>query len=397
MKTLLVNLAADLAGRLAAARDGWVNFWFAPADPLMLGVLRVGTGLVLLWVLLVTGRILSDQYAPDAWIDQETANILREQTPFMPPLPSWDPPGADDRRGIEYHPELNSGPGVAPYSRRWNIWPGYAYTMGLTQFSPYFHLKTAAGMWLVHGLSLLVVVLFTAGVATRVTSVLAWAVALSYVHRVSSALFGMDTMMAALLLYLAVGPSGDALSFDRWWAERRRRAAGLPALDRPGPSAMAGVALRLLQVHFALIYLASGTSKLQGPAWWNGTAIWQTLANYEFTPERFPGYTAGLRLLAENRWVWELFHTGGTLFTLGLEVSLPFLIWYRPWRGPLVVAAVMLHTGISLTMGLHSFSVLMVLMVLSFTDPDWLRSWFARRAAPRPVPAARAEEAMAAS
>src|SRR6185503_2420103 len=144
--------------------------------------------------------------------------------------------------------------------------------------------------------------------------------------------------------------------------------------------------LRLLQVHFCLIYLASGCSKLQGAAWWNGTAIWQTLANYEFTPERFPGYTAILRLLSQNRFVWEIFHTGGTLFTLFLEVGLPFLIWHRQWRWLCMLGSLMLHAGISVTMGLHSFSVLMMLILLSFTDPDWLRSLFAARAEPTPAP-----------
>ncbi|NBO92877.1 MAG: hypothetical protein EBV06_11300 [Planctomycetia bacterium] len=379
MTSFLFTLWSDLLDRAHAVRDGWAQFWFSPADPLMLGVLRIGTGLVLLWVILATGRMLPTMYGPDAWIDQETARILREQTPYIPPLPTWEPTGPDDRPGIVYQPELNQGPGVDDYSRRWNIWPGYAYSMGQLQFSPYFHLKTSPGLWTTHVLSLIIVVLFTAGVWTRVTSVLAWIVALAYIHRVSSALFGMDTMMALLLLYLMIGPSGDSLSFDRLWTNRQRKIAGLPILDRPEPSEMAGVALRLLQVHFALIYFAAGTSKLQGPSWWNGTAIWQTLANYEFTPERFPGYTAMLRLLAENRWGWELFHTGGTLFTLFLELGFPFLVWYRSWRWFCVLCALALHTGISITMGLHSFSVLMGLIALSFTDPAWLRSWFVKQ------------------
>jgi hypothetical protein len=394
VKAFIVNLWSDLVDRLTAARDGWNHFWFAPADPLLLGVLRIGTGLTLLWVLVVTSRILPDLYGPDGWIDARTANRLREETPFMPPLPSWDPPGPDDRRGIEWHPELNQGPGVEPYARTWNMWPGYAYSRGLAQFSPYFHVKTPLALWATHGLCLLVAVLFTAGVATRVTSVLAWVVALSYIHRASSAVFGMDTMMALLLLYLAIGPCGDALSFDRWWNNRRRVAVGLPPLDRPEPSVMAGVALRLLQVHFALIYLASGTAKLQGAAWWNGTAIWQTLANYEFTPHD-AAYTAALRLLSENRFVWEIFHTGGTLFTLCMEIGLPFLIWHRQWRWLCMLGSLMLHTGISLTMGLHSFSVLMMLILLSFTDPGWLRSLFAARAVPKPAPAERLAPAQA--
>jgi uncharacterized membrane protein YphA (DoxX/SURF4 family) len=329
---------------------------------------------VLLWVLFATSPLLTLFYGPEAWIDHKTANLIRNEMPMMPPLPSWDPSGPDDRQGIVYHPHLNQGSDVLPYAARWGMWPGYAYSRGMAQFSPYFHTESTTEMWVVHGLSLLAVLLFTLGLWTRITSVLAWVVALSYIHRVSSALFGMDTMMALLLLYLAIGPSGTALSLDNWLVNRRRRLEGLAPLGVQ-TSVLAGLGLRLIQVHFAFIYLASGISKLQGPSWWNGTAIWQTLSNYEFTPERFPGYTTFLRLITEERWVWEIFHSGGTLFTLGLEISFLFLVWYRGWRVVLVLGAYMLHTGISLTMGLHSFSFLMILMASSFVNPQWLRSW----------------------
>ena len=397
----VASLVRDVQSRLQVAWEGWCWFWFTPADPLMLGVLRLGTGLVLLWVLTATGPLLPVLYGPEAWIDQKTANLIRQEMPLMPPLPSWDPIGPDDRQGIIYQPHLNQGPDVLPYAARWGMWPGYAYSRGLAQFSPFFHTESLVEMAVVHGLSLIAVFLFTIGLWTRLTSVLAWVVGLSYIHRVSSALFGMDTMMALLLLYLSIGPSGSALSLDNWLANRRRRRLGLEPLGVQ-TSVLAGVGVRLIQVHFAIIYLASGISKLQGPSWWNGTAIWQTLSNYEFTPERFPGYTAFLRLLTENRLIWEVFHSGGALFTLLLEISFLFLVWYRGWRVVLVLGAYLLHTGISLTMGLHSFSILMILMASSFVNPEWLRGcvawWFPRGRAqaeplPQPVPEPRPEVA----
>ncbi len=375
-------LWTDLITRSQVAVEGWRWFWFTPADPLLLGILRIGTGVVLLWVLVATSPLLPILFGPEAWIDHKTANLIRTEMPLMPPLPSWDPDGPDNRQGIIYKPHLNEGAERLAYASRWGMWPGYAYTRGMAQFSPYFHTETTTEMWVVHVLALTATLLFTLGLWTRVTSVITWAVALCYIHRVSSALFGMDTMMALLLLYLAIGPSGTALSLDNWLINRRRRLEGLEPLGVQY-SVMAGLGLRLIQLHFAFIYLASGISKLQGPSWWNGTAIWQTLANYEFTPERFPGYTAFLRLLTEERWVWELFHSGGVLFTLGLEISFLFLVWYRGWRVVLILGAYMLHIGISLTMGLHSFSFLMILMASSFVNPQWLRSWATWMLTPR--------------
>lgn len=369
-----VAVGIDLFGRLVAVRDGWNAFWFRPADPLPLGVMRVGTGLVFLWVLLVTGPLLPALYGPEAWVDQQTANLLREETPLMLPVPDWDETVTNPLQRPIHHPERLQGPHVHGYFLRWLDNPAFAYSNGQAQFSPYFHLRSPAAMWAFHLASIAVAGLFTLGLWSRVTCVLAWVVALCYIHRVSSALFGMDTMMAILLLYLAIGPSGDALSLDRWLGDRRRARLGLP-VEPPAASVTANLALRLAQVHFCLIYLASGTSKLQGAAWWNGTAVWQTLSNYEFTPERFPGYTAFLHALTQSRLVWELFHSGGSLFTLLLEIGLPFLVWYRGWRGAMLGGALVLHVGISLTMGLHSFSALMLMMAASFVPPEWWRGW----------------------
>jgi hypothetical protein len=89
-------------------------------------------------------------------------------------------------------------------------------------------------------------------------------------------LFGMDTMMNILLFYLMIGNSGAALSVDRLIARYRAARASLARsgtidsatqafLAVPPRSRGAGFALRLIQVHFCIIYLASGLAKLKGP------------------------------------------------------------------------------------------------------------------------------------
>ena len=85
-------------------------------------------------------------------------------------------------------------------------------------------------MWPVYALSMVVFVCFTLGVWTRVTSVLALFTAISYTSRVPAALFGLDQINIMLTLYLAIGPSGQCLSLDRWL---RRRRLGDYAHNRP--------------------------------------------------------------------------------------------------------------------------------------------------------------------
>jgi hypothetical protein len=275
-------------------------------------------------------------------------------------------------RVLAQRPEVWKRPGARAVFDHWGIDPQFTLDLGQPMFSLFYHLDTPGEMALVHALAIAVAVLFTLGVGTRVTSVLAWVLVLGYTHRTPAAMYGQDTMLAILLLYLMIGPSGAALSVDRLVLRWRQRRLGLPEGD-PAPSVGANVAIRLMQVHFCIIYLASGASKLQGAAWWNGTAIWQTLTNYEFAPAQFEAFTELLRQMTHNRWVWELFHFGGVIFTLLLELGLPFLIWYPRWRWLMMCGAVGMHTAIALSMGLVAFSLLMIVMLLSFVPPESLK------------------------
>ena len=67
--------------------------------------------------------------------------------------------------------------------------------------------------------------MFTVGFCTRITSVLSWLGAVSYVHRSGVTVFGGDTMLNILLIYLMIAPAGAALSVDRllayWWRIRK--------------------------------------------------------------------------------------------------------------------------------------------------------------------------------
>jgi hypothetical protein len=354
---------------------GWQAFWFNPASPTTLGVIRVLTGFVLLYILIVTSPLLPVIYSDDALLDRETMNIMRRETPWMPPSNQWEREDTEQPQQPRIErPELIGAPGNPAYTARWNVSPEFTIDEGLTIFSPYFHFGNPTWLFVCNALGIVVAVLFTLGLFTRVMAVLAWFIAMSTVHRSLPALFGMDTMLAILLLYLMLGPAGDAFSLDSLLRRRRlikdalENHKPLPDLA-PQPTVGANIVLRLLQIHFCIMYFAAGTSKLQGPAWWNGTAIWQTLSNYEFTPR--PWFmTELLRQTTYSRAVWETLFFGGAFATILLEISLPFLIWQKGWRWLMILGAVLLHTSIAITMGLTAFSMLMILIVGSFIPPE---------------------------
>jgi hypothetical protein len=369
-----MNPTAQSANASGVTLGPWDRFWFTPADPTTLGLIRIFCGLVVVYVHLAYIPDLQEFFGAGAWFDLRLADAHRQEMPWVAPGAGWAEPPVAKPLPEDVAERMRT----VQYIQRWGIDPRVATGKGTIGWSVWYHLTDSFWMNVVHGGVLVVLVLFTLGLWTRVTSVLAWLAALCYVQRSPVTLFGQDAIMMILLLYLMIGPSGAALSLDQWLARRRGASAW------PAPSVSANVALRLMQVHFCIIYLAAGTSKLLGGAWWNGTALWGTLANYEFAPLRFTAYAEALRWLCQHRWLWEAVMSAGSLFTLGLELGLPFLVWYPRLRGPMVVGAVLLHTLIAVSMGLVTFGLLMLALVLSFVPAAAVNRLLARREAAQP-------------
>ena len=62
----------------------------------------------------------------------------------------------------------------------------------------------------------------------------------------------------------------------------------------------------------------------------------------------------------------------------------PFLVWHRLWRPIVLSAALLMHLGITVSMGLGAFSAAMLTGCLAFVPPWVLRSLMAP-APPRPA------------
>jgi hypothetical protein len=119
--------------------------------------------------------------------------------------------------------------------------------------------------------------------------------------------------------------------------------------------------------------MASGTSKLLGSTWWNGTALWYIMANYEFTPLRFSWYFDMVNFLCHHRLLWEILISGGALYTLALEIGFPFLVWVPRLRGVMVAGSALLHFSIAITMGLMTFGLIMITLLIAFIPAELLR------------------------
>jgi hypothetical protein len=430
-----VEPAAVVPSRLDRTVSAWNRFWFTPADPTVLGLIRICCGLITFYTFFAYTFDLQALLGEHAWLDLATRQKQYHEAPVMGPLNAgWLPPqrlprpqeaGPAQRYWDQYFAKWKAAP-PAPWPRddedaarmeeyiaEWGHDPRTVPRMGHPFWSIWFHVTDPDEMMAVQVGFLIVSFLFLIGFCTRVTSALTWFAALSYIHRAAATVFGVDTMMTILLLYLMIGPSGAALSVDRliarWWARARPRvlarwhafwgrapgaAATAPAAavvsQAPVPSVSANLAIRLLQVHLCIVYLSAGLSKLQGQSWWNGTAVWGTIANFEFAPMQFDWYNEVLGFIARHRLLFELTMTAAGMFTLVFEIGYAFLIWRPSTRWLMLGMAITLHGFIGVFMGLKTFSLMMLTMNLAFVPPETVR-WFVGRVTRRRATAGPAE------
>jgi hypothetical protein len=366
---------------LQRAVQAWNRFWFNPADPTPLGFIRICCGLLILYIHLAYTYDLQAFFGANAWVDLPASNYWRHSAPNGGGVLDWEqqasmPPDLSDADQRFWFDTGVDPRGLSAEekdeARQWLVNPRHIIDRGHYVWSIWFHVTDPTWMLVIHGIFLLIMFCFAIGLCTRLTGALTWLAAMCYIQRAPTALFGVDAMTNIVLLYLVIGPSGAALSVDRllrrYWATREAARHKLPAPDFPDPEPMvsANLALRLIQVHLCIVYLVSGLSKMAGPAWLSGTATWMTMANYEFSPMTNPIYMALLHFLARHRVLWEAVITVGSYFTLAMEISFVFLIWNRRLRWVVISAAVFLHLGIAICMGLTTFSIMMMIFLSSF-------------------------------
>ena len=236
--------------------EAWHKFWFEPADPLMLGIIRLLGGWMLFYNLAVWTLDLEAFFGDNGLQPLQAVKALYVNRPIFS---FW-------------------------------LWTGDQY------------------LWPMHIACLVISGLFCLGFATRITSILSFLITISYSQRVPIANFGFDQILGMLCLYLSIGPSGAAVSVDslirRWWMRRK----GL--VDAPRKFASARVAMRLIQLHLCTIYFWAGLAKLKGPSWWTGEAMWRVIANQEYqtTDLTWMAWVPWLPfLLAHVTIAWEIF------------------------------------------------------------------------------------------
>lgn len=321
----MVGLLRFCGRRVAAVFRQWDEFWFAPLDPTMLGVLRILTGLMLIYTHVIWGLHLDAFFGPNGW--QDPALVLLQDAGVQPGFSFW-----------------------------WSV---------PDELRLHVHL-----------ICLAILTCYTLGLFTRVTAWLAFVITVSYANRALNANFGLDQINGLLSFYLAMGPCGAALSLDRWRKLRRDRRrserTGQEYIPQPVmPAATARLATRLIQVHMCVLYFFAGISKLKGEAWWNGDAVWMALASREYQ-------SADLTWLAWYPWVSYIL----TPVTVIWELTFFITVWNKSLRPLVLLIGVLVHLGIGAFLGMWTFGLIMIVTYLSFIPPEsveFIGQWWSRR------------------
>lgn len=217
-----------------------------------------------------------------------------------------------------------------------------------------FVVQCCLGMMFVHAILLLL------GFASRLQAACLFLWLLSFQNRNFLILDGEDTLMRLYAFFLIWLPLDERFSITS--AVRKKKQT--PAKERPP------WALRLIQFQIIALYASTALCKLQGDTWHAGTAMW-------YVSKMTDNFG---RLIPATLFDYVAVSAFATWSALLLELTLPIALLIPRTRKWGMVAGLMLHLGIEVSMNLFLFQWFMIFGLLSFfRREDW--SWLTKRVA----------------
>jgi len=213
-------------------------------------------------------------------------------------------------------------------------------------------------IYAVHILTIILAALTLVGMWTRISSICLAILVISFHHRNAIILHGGDSVFRMCAIYMALAPSGAAISLDRWFAVKNGKASATPPLVSLWPQ-------RLVALNLSLIYFTTIWAKWFGTLWRNGTATWFPARLNEFKRFPVPDFV--------NQFPVVYISTYGTLL---VEFSLGVLVWFRPLRKWVLLGGLMLHGFIEYSMNVPLFAFAITSMYVAFYDGEEIVKWW---------------------
>ncbi|MFP5385108.1 MAG: HTTM domain-containing protein [Bacteriovoracia bacterium] len=201
------------------------------------------------------------------------------------------------------------------------------------------------------------------GLKTRIAAVVCFVLMVSLQNRNYAILNSGDTLMRCMLFLMMFAPVHVKHSVDAFLQRRKGEAY---------QSDVSILTIRLMQLQFSLVYLATTLFKLKGYDWVDGTAVYYTSRLVNFQRVVLPIVFDFPSLVK--------FATWSALF---IEFAMGSLVWIKELRIWVLLSGVILHLFIEVSMSIGFFEWVMIAGYILFLEPKEL-AWLKAKAL-RPV------------
>lgn len=250
-----------------------------------------------------------------------------------------------------------SDTGVAPRYLMADVYRDFRWSL-MDYFGADWQVTLFFVLWIIVLIGLLL------GYQTKLMTILNWVLILSIHERNILMLSGADTVMRVMSVWIMFLPLGRAYSLDRYLK---------PTL----PETAFAFPLRIVQLQFAFIYLATFMLKVHGIMWNDGSAVYHALQLRGFTHP-----IADWMIATAPYWMFQI----ATWFTLIAEGAF-FVFMFLPFEQPRLKAFGLLmmgsvHVGIGVLMAVPNFSMVMLACYFLFFEGTWI-NWFGSQLSPQ--------------
>ncbi|MEA5536401.1 HTTM domain-containing protein [Crocosphaera sp. XPORK-15E] len=214
-----------------------------------------------------------------------------------------------------------------------------------------------------YGIFISQIIFLLLGLFSRFQAVCVFIWFVSFVHRHHTLFDAEDNLFRLMGFFLIFMPIGAYYSVDSWLKTRKKIAHNFTSSTW---------ALRLLQIQICLIYLSTAWEKMKGEDWINGTAIYYvSRLDDVFGHFPIPDFLfTSLSLIKYMTWL-----------VIVVELFIPIALWFKETRRFALFLAFGLHLSIEYAMNLFLFQWLMIVGLLSFTEPkdyQLLKHWITK-------------------
>ncbi len=196
-------------------------------------------------------------------------------------------------------------------------------------------LSESAYLQLYFGIVMIGAAMLAIGYCSRAAAIACWILTVITCNSSHLTSYGFDAVLTMMLFYCAIFPVGTVYV-------------------RSEQQDLSPIYLKMLQVHVCLIYFVNAVCKINGPAWHDGSGLWDMVHQPQFASLLTP-------LLIRVLSLPHIASVSGMAVII-LELLFPFLIWVRPLQRIALLLIIALHLIIAMVMGLWLFALTMILL-----------------------------------